>query len=210
MRQILNWFRRGKSGERPGPRIGVSHRPPRQRSGAIRSAGAGGAEAGHARTRRPHAGPGGSARRLADPLAAGFRVRPPLLRTVLSPQSVVYRHRRAFARARHWRNHRHLLSGRSGASCTRFRCASPNAWFSSTGKEIPYAADSAAYNLMSYPICRDLQLQDRFFEGVLCRAATTVNLSTGGEHKPAAAEIVSGSYFPVLGVSAGAGKGIEK
>ena len=32
---------------------------------------------------------------------------------------------------------------------------------------------------MSYPICRDLQLQDRFFDGVLCRAATTVNLSTG-------------------------------
>ena len=57
-----------------------------------------------------------------------------------------------------------------------------------------------SWNLMSYPICRDLQLQDRFFEGVLCRAATTVNLSTGGEHKPAAAEIVSGTYFSVLGV----------
>jgi hypothetical protein len=51
------------------------------------------------------------------------------------------------------------------------------------------------YNLMSYPICRELQLQDRFFEGVLCRAATTVNLSTGGEPRPVAAEIVSGSYF---------------
>src|SRR3989441_3048507 len=43
-----------------------------------------------------------------------------------------------------------------------------------------------SYNLMSYPICRDLQRQDRFFEGVLCRAATTVNLSTGGEHRPTA------------------------
>src|SRR6187397_2481706 len=49
-----------------------------------------------------------------------------------------------------------------------------------------------SYNLMSYPICRDLQRQERFFEGVLCRAATTINLSTGGEHRPAAAEIVSG------------------
>src|SRR6266542_34283 len=56
-------------------------------------------------------------------------------------------------------------------------------------------------NLMSYPLCRDLQLQERFFEGVLCRAATTINLSTGGDHKPAAAEIVSGTYFSVLGVS---------
>src|SRR5437667_8028777 len=63
-----------------------------------------------------------------------------------------------------------------------------------------------SYNLMSYPICRDLQLQDRFFEGVLCRAATTINLSTGGDHRPAAAEIVSGSYFPVLGVSAALGR----
>ncbi len=63
-----------------------------------------------------------------------------------------------------------------------------------------------SWNLMSYPICRDLQLQDRFFEGVLCRAATTVNLSTGGESKPAAAEIVSGTYFPALGVSPALGR----
>jgi predicted permease len=77
---------------------------------------------------------------------------------------------------------------------------------------IDWKGDQAAtngfgsWNLMSYPICRDLQLQDGFFEGVLCRAATTVNLSTGGEHKPAAAEIVSGSYFSVLGVSAALGR----
>src|SRR6266511_657663 len=63
-----------------------------------------------------------------------------------------------------------------------------------------------SYNLMSYPICRDLQLQERVFEGVLCRAATTITLSTGGEHRPAAAEIVSGSYFSVLGVKAALGR----
>src|SRR5438552_4264887 len=61
-------------------------------------------------------------------------------------------------------------------------------------------------NLMSYPICRDLQLQDRFFEGVLCRAATTVNLSTGGEPRPVGAEIVSGTYFSVLGVAPALGR----
>jgi len=70
----------------------------------------------------------------------------------------------------------------------------------------PLCCGFGTYNLMSYPICRDLQLQDRFFEGALCRAATTVNLSTGGEPRPAAAEIVSGSYFPVLGVSAALGR----
>src|SRR6266436_2864522 len=63
-----------------------------------------------------------------------------------------------------------------------------------------------SYNLMSYPLCRDLQLQERFFEGVLCRAAITINLSTGGDHKPAAAEIVSGTYFSVLGVSPALGR----
>src|SRR5947199_3696212 len=63
-----------------------------------------------------------------------------------------------------------------------------------------------SFNLMSYPICRDLQLQDRFFQGVLCRASTTINLSTGREHVPAAAEIVSGTYFSVLGVSPALGR----
>src|SRR6266567_2609083 len=62
------------------------------------------------------------------------------------------------------------------------------------------------YNLMSYPICRDLQQQKQFFDGVFCRAATTLNLSTGGDPKPAAAELVSGTYFSVLGVSPALGR----
>src|SRR5215472_4687154 len=57
-----------------------------------------------------------------------------------------------------------------------------------------------SWNLMSYPICRDLDRQKQFFEGVFCRALTTVNLSTGGDYYPARVEIVSGNYFPVLGV----------
>src|SRR6266478_2510729 len=62
------------------------------------------------------------------------------------------------------------------------------------------------YNLMSYPICRNLQQQKRFFDGVFCRAATTINLSTGGDPKPTAAELVSGTYFSVLGVSPALGR----
>ncbi|HKA00454.1 MAG TPA: ABC transporter permease [Candidatus Solibacter sp.] len=75
----------------------------------------------------------------------------------------------------------------------------------------PVATAFGSWNLMSYPICRDLQQQDRFFEGVFCRAATLLNLSTGGDTEPAAAEIVSGTYFPVLGVGAALGRviGIE-
>jgi len=65
-------------------------------------------------------------------------------------------------------------------------------------------------NLMSYPICRDLQQQTRFFDGVLCRAEIQVNLSAGGDPKPIPAEIVSGSYFSVLGIGPALGRVIEE
>jgi hypothetical protein len=71
------------------------------------------------------------------------------------------------------------------------------------------AETRGSFNLMSYPICRDLRLQERIFEGVFCRHATTVNLSTGSEPKPAAAEIVSGTYFSVLGVSPALGRVLD-
>ena len=63
-----------------------------------------------------------------------------------------------------------------------------------------------SWNLMSYPICRDLDRQKHFFEGVFCRALTIVNLSTGGDYRPAEAEIISGNYFPVLGVGPALGQ----
>jgi predicted permease len=63
-----------------------------------------------------------------------------------------------------------------------------------------------SWNLMSYPICRDLDQQKQSFEGVFCRALTNVNLSTGGEYHPSTAEIVSGNYFPVLGVGPALGR----
>jgi hypothetical protein len=53
---------------------------------------------------------------------------------------------------------------------------------------------------MSYPLCRELQEQRHVFDGVFCRYPTGVNLATGQEHEPVDAAIVSGSYFPVLGV----------
>ncbi len=61
-------------------------------------------------------------------------------------------------------------------------------------------------NLMSYPICRDLQMQDRFFTGVLCRHLTPANLSFGADPRQATVEIVSGSYFAVLGVRPALGR----
>ena len=48
-------------------------------------------------------------------------------------------------------------------------------------------------NVLSYPLCRDLQEENRFFDGVFCRAPATVNISTGRQSEMVRAEMVSGS-----------------
>lgn len=64
-----------------------------------------------------------------------------------------------------------------------------------------------SYNTMPYPLCRDLrEQQQRFFDGILCRAATNVQLSVSGEPSYTKAEIVSGNYFAVLGVTPAMGR----
>lgn len=77
---------------------------------------------------------------------------------------------------------------------------------------IDWEGEAAAINtfgssdLMSYPICRQLGERKEFFDGVFCRAATFLSLATGTESWPAAAELVSGSYFSVLGVQPALGR----
>jgi predicted permease len=63
--------------------------------------------------------------------------------------------------------------------------------------------------LVSYPLCRELEQQDQIFDGVLCRHPTTVNLSTGAQPEEVRAEIVSGSYFHVLGARPALGRLID-
>jgi predicted permease len=65
-------------------------------------------------------------------------------------------------------------------------------------------------NLMSYPLCRELDQQTQFFDGAFCRHPTSVFIATGQQHLPARAEIVSGSYFPVLGVRPHLGRLIDR
>ena len=60
--------------------------------------------------------------------------------------------------------------------------------------------------LVSYPLCKELSEQDQFFDGVLCRHPTMVALSIGREREQVRAEIVSGSYFEVLGAHAQMGR----
>ncbi len=60
-------------------------------------------------------------------------------------------------------------------------------------------------SLLSYPLCRELQEHQRLFDGVFCRASWEVNFSTG-QYELARAEMVSGSYFAVLGVRSELGR----
>jgi predicted permease len=69
-----------------------------------------------------------------------------------------------------------------------------------------FAAGRGSGNLLSYPLCRDLQAQTQFFDGVFCRHPTRVTLVMGGQPQPEAAEMVSGTYFPVLGVRPALGR----
>jgi predicted permease len=65
-------------------------------------------------------------------------------------------------------------------------------------------------NLLSYPLCRDLDEQRQFFDGAFCRHPTDVNFSTGRQHDPVRAEIVSGSYFSLLGGRPALGRLIDR
>ncbi|HEV3057633.1 MAG TPA: ABC transporter permease [Vicinamibacterales bacterium] len=76
-------------------------------------------------------------------------------------------------------------------------------------KGIQLADTFGSWNLMSYPLCRDLQQHEEVFDGVFCRALTTVTLSMGEEHTPVSAELVSGTYFSVLGVGPALGRVVQ-
>jgi putative ABC transport system permease protein len=55
-------------------------------------------------------------------------------------------------------------------------------------------------NLMSFPFYKDLRDGTDVFDGVFGRAPTSVNLAFENRAEPVGAEIVTGSYFSVLGV----------
>ena len=58
----------------------------------------------------------------------------------------------------------------------------------------------------SYPMYRDLSRQDAAFDGVIARMSGTVRLAIQGGTESASAEMVSGNFFPVLGVGAALGR----
>jgi predicted permease len=61
-------------------------------------------------------------------------------------------------------------------------------------------------NAISYPLYEDLSKNNEVFSGMFCRFPTSVSLSFGGETERVRAELVSGTYFQVLGVGASLGR----
>ena len=65
-------------------------------------------------------------------------------------------------------------------------------------------------NLNSHPFYRDLAAQTDVFEGMFARHPTSVSLSIEAVAEPVNAEIVTGSYFSVLGIRPLLGRLIEE
>jgi hypothetical protein len=61
-------------------------------------------------------------------------------------------------------------------------------------------------NAMSYPLYGDFSKNNSVFTGMFCRFPHNMSLSFDGRTELAGGELVSGSYFPVLGVGAAVGR----
>src|SRR5438067_12911821 len=55
-------------------------------------------------------------------------------------------------------------------------------------------------NAISHPMFRDFQAHNEVFSGMFCRFPVPVSLTFGGQSEHVNAELVSGTYFTVLGV----------
>jgi predicted permease len=61
-------------------------------------------------------------------------------------------------------------------------------------------------NSFSHPMYLDLAANNQVFSGLMCRFPTSLSLSFGGQTERVRAELVSGTYFQVLGVQAAVGR----
>jgi predicted permease len=61
-------------------------------------------------------------------------------------------------------------------------------------------------NAISHPMFRDFQEHNQVFSGMFCRFPYRVGLTFRGESEPVEAELVSGTYFSVLGVGTAIGR----
>ena len=70
----------------------------------------------------------------------------------------------------------------------------------------PYVGSNSGRNVLSYPMYKDYRDQNQVFSGMLGSRGTTVSLSYEGPAEFAEAEMVTGSYFHVLGLGPAQGR----
>src|SRR5580658_2104830 len=61
-------------------------------------------------------------------------------------------------------------------------------------------------NALSYPMYQDLRDHNQVFDGMMCRYRLNYTLSFGAQSEVITGELVSGNYFPLLGLHAAAGR----
>jgi predicted permease len=62
------------------------------------------------------------------------------------------------------------------------------------------------YNAISYPMYHDFSEHNSVFSGMFCRFTNSMSLNVNGHTERINGELVSGTYFPVLGVGAAIGR----
>ncbi|HEV8042229.1 MAG TPA: ABC transporter permease [Bryobacteraceae bacterium] len=73
------------------------------------------------------------------------------------------------------------------------------------GRGQHYGSNTGSYKI-SYPMYEDFRDHAQVFSGIFCRWETSLSVSSGGKTERLDGELVSGTYFPVLGVGAALGR----
>jgi predicted permease len=74
-----------------------------------------------------------------------------------------------------------------------------------TGVGRHYGSDMGR-NPLSYPMFLDIRDRNRVFSGVMCRYRVSPSIEAGTETEVVGGELVSGNYFPLLGIHPAAGR----
>ncbi len=69
-----------------------------------------------------------------------------------------------------------------------------------------FHGSNTGINSLSYPLYKDFSEQNQVFSGMFCRHSLPFSVSFQGRSERATGELVSGSYFPVLGLRPALGK----
>ena len=73
------------------------------------------------------------------------------------------------------------------------------------GRGPHYGSNNGRFKL-SYPMYEDFRDHNQVFSGMFCRWGTSMSISADGKTERVEGELVSGTYFPVLGVGAALGR----